>query len=55
MASEQGYAEAQYKLGYMYLNGQGVRQDKVLAKEYFGKACDNKYQKGCDLYKDLNK
>ena len=27
---------------------------KALAKEYFGQACDNKYQKGCDMYKQLN-
>ena len=53
-AAKQGYVLAQYNLGSMYLNGQGVRQDKALAKEYFGQACDNKYQKGCDMYKQLN-
>jgi TPR repeat protein len=30
-AAEQGYAGAQYSLGYMYANGQGVPQDYVLA------------------------
>ena len=27
-ASEQGLAEAQYNLGIMYSNGEGVKQDK---------------------------
>ena len=32
----------------------GVRQNYVVAKEWFGKACDNGYQNGCDAYKELN-
>ena len=27
VAAEQGYADAQFNLGYMYDNGQGVKQD----------------------------
>ena len=54
IAAINGSADAQYKIGYMYLNGQGVRQDKSKATEYFGIACDNKNQKGCDMYKELN-
>ena len=53
-AAEQGLAYAQYNLGNMYYNGQGVRQNYTKAKEYFGLACDNKYQAGCDMYRKLN-
>ena len=38
----------------MYIKGEGVRQDIRMAKEYFGKACDNGFQEGCDLYRKLN-
>ena len=38
----------------MYAKGEGVRQDYKKAKEWFGKACDGGYQKGCDNYKILN-
>ena len=53
-AAEQGIAQAQYSLGIMYYDGKGVRQNYTKAKEYFGLACDNKYQDGCDIYKKLN-
>ena len=46
--------KAQFNLGIMYANGQGVIQDKKRAKEYFRKACDGGDQKGCDNYKILN-
>jgi TPR repeat protein len=46
--------KAQYGLGLLYYFGKGVRQDKEKAKEYFGQACDNGYQKGCDAYRNLN-
>jgi len=38
----------------MYNNGQGVRVNKATAKEWFGKACDNGEQKGCDRYRELS-
>ncbi len=38
----------------MYYNSQGVGQDLYIAKELFGKACDNKNQNGCKGYKILN-
>jgi len=38
----------------MYLNGDGIRQNKSTAKEYFGKVCDLGDQDGCDFYKQLN-
>lgn len=41
-------------IGYMYNEGLGVRQNKSTAKEYFGKACDNGLQQGCEAYKELN-
>lgn len=50
----QGDADAQFNLGLMYAIGVGVRQDYVEAREWFGKACDNGSQRGCDGYRDLN-
>ena len=41
-------------LGILYANGQGARQSYSMAKEYYGKACDLGYQKGCDVFADLN-
>ncbi|WP_105874359.1 tetratricopeptide repeat protein, partial [Haemophilus influenzae] len=54
-AAEQGYANAQAILGFSYLLGQsGVQVNKSLAKEWFGKACDNGNQNGCEYYGKLN-
>lgn len=53
-AANQGFMSAQNNLGVMYANGQGVRQDYKIAKEWFGKACDNGSQQGCDSYRKLN-
>lgn len=36
----QGDPEAQYSLGYMYENGEGVPQDYVKAVEWYSKAAD---------------
>ena len=52
-AAKQGNAQAQLYLGVMYAQGRGVRQDLVLAQEWFGKACQNGYQNGCDNYQRL--
>ena len=41
-------------LGLMYYNGQGVRQNFHLSKEWFGKVCDSGDQSGCDKYHSLN-
>lgn len=38
-------------LGALYYNGQGVRQNFSIAKQYFGKACDLGEQVGCNNYK----
>ena len=53
-AAVQGQVYAQYNLGVMYFNGEGVRQSPSIAKEWFGKACDNGLQEGCEGYKKLN-
>ena len=53
-AAVQGFAEAQYSLGVLYAKGQGVRQDPIAAKEWYGKACDAGHQGGCEAYRELN-
>ncbi|MDD6180996.1 MAG: hypothetical protein PUB01_02840 [Desulfovibrionaceae bacterium] len=53
-AAEQGDAQAQCNLGVMYDKGDGVRQDKSAAKEWFGKACDKDFEPGCKEYARLN-
>ena len=52
--ANQGDATAQYNCGVMYYQGKGVRQNIATAKEWFGKACDNGNQDGCDGYRILN-
>ena len=37
-------------LGFMYDNGEGVRQDDSRALQLFGKACDLKDEDGCKNY-----
>ena len=39
-AAKQGYAPAQYNLGLMYTQGQGVRQDYVEAVKWYRKAAE---------------
>ena len=43
-----------FNVGVLFSNGQGVKQNKNTAKQYYGKACDFGYQKGCDKYRELN-
>ena len=38
--AEQGFAAAQYNLGLMYANGQGVRQDYAEAVRWFRKTAE---------------
>lgn len=52
-AANQNHERAQSMLGVMYRDGAGVRQNYGVAKEWFGKACDNGLQTGCDEYKLL--
>ena len=44
-AAEQGDAEAQANLGFMYANGEGVPQDDVEAVKWYRKAADQGYAK----------
>ena len=53
--AEQGNANAQVLLGFLYILGKGVQRNKALAKEWFGKACDNGDQEGCEYYGKLNR
>jgi TPR repeat protein len=39
-AADQGYADAQYNLGLMYADGQGVTQDDTAAMSWFRRAAD---------------
>ena len=39
-AAEQGVADAQYNLGFMYRNGQGVPQDDKQAVDWYRKAAE---------------
>lgn len=40
MAAEAGSAKAQYRLGFMYLNGQGVQRDEAEAAKWFRKLAE---------------
>ena len=53
-AAEQNDGDAQMILGYSYAGGLGVKQNLATAKKWFGMACDNKIQEGCDTYRELN-
>ena len=41
--ADQGYAEAQYNLGTMYMDGRGVTQDDKQAVAWYRKAADQGY------------
>jgi TPR repeat protein len=41
--AEQGYAPAQYRLGEMFVNGQGIAQDDRKAAEWFNNAAEQNY------------
>ena len=51
---ENGDADSCDYLGDLYKNGWHIKQDRSLAKEFYGKACDLADQIGCDEYKQLN-
>ncbi|WFF38383.1 sel1 repeat family protein [Moraxella nasibovis] len=53
-SANQGNAKAQNNLGAMYYNGYGVRQNYNIAKEWYGKSCENSGRIGCYNYKVLN-
>lgn len=41
-------------VGYIYDEADDICQDRFTAKDYYKKACDLKYQVGCDNYKLLD-
>ena len=51
----QGDAAAQGSLGYLYETGDGVKQNYVMAKEWYKQACTNGLQLGCDKYDEIVK
>jgi TPR repeat protein len=53
-ADKPGLTEAQYRLGLMYLDGRGVRQDRRRAKELIGKAADAGYGPAKDTLASLS-
>ncbi|WP_394954955.1 tetratricopeptide repeat protein [uncultured Helicobacter sp.] len=52
-ACEDANAQGCFMLGTLYLHGYGARQDSVIAKEFYGRACDFGEQTGCENYKKL--
>ena len=49
-----GASRAMHEMGEMYEKGQCVRQDRKVAKEWFGKSCDAGFQNACGNYRRLN-
>ena len=45
LAAEQGYAKAQFNLGIIYANGNGVVQDNVIAQMWYNITCVNEIEK----------
>ncbi|MFQ1007580.1 hypothetical protein B6D12_01425 [Gilliamella apicola] len=50
--AEQGDANAQTVLGFMYYEGDGVEQNKSLAKNYLNQSCDLGFEKACNKLKN---
>lgn len=48
------YKVAYTGLGDIFYQGLGLRQDLKKAWEYYGKACDLKYQEACDKFREVN-
>ena len=53
-ASQQNKNEAQLLLGELYERGLGVKKNDTIAKEWYGKSCDNGNQSGCNSYRRLH-
>jgi len=54
-AAEQGYDEAQYKLGWYYLRGIGVEKDINQSRCWFRKAADQGHQRAISRVKHFIK
>ena len=53
-ADNENQSRSCYNLGLMYDKGQGVKQKRSIAKQYYGKSCDLGVQQGCDNYNRLD-
>jgi hypothetical protein len=54
-AAEQGYALAQYNLGYMYANGQGIPKDEAEAVRWYRKAVEQDDARATEHIRELLK
>ena len=54
-AAEQEQPIGQQMLGSCYLYGNMWQKDRIQAKKWYGLACDNGNQKGCEAYGELNR
>ena len=54
-AAEQGDAEAQYKLGGCYLDGEGVARDKTEALKWWRKAAEQGHEEARSFFEVLKK
>lgn len=54
-AANNKVALAKYNLGVAHARGDGVKQDKDKAVQWFKKACESGVQEGCDSYDSLTK
>jgi len=44
-----GHAWAQYNIGHMYLDGRGVRRDRILAYRYYLMAAERQHERAMNL------
>lgn len=54
LSSDRGETLAHFQLAIMYENGKGIPKNKTIAKELYGKSCDQGYQNGCNKFRELN-
>ena len=54
LAAEQNSAEAQVNLGILYEYNPSEPNHNTEAKKWYGKACANGLQQGCEKYKELS-
>ncbi|GAB1440551.1 hypothetical protein MASR2M36_33360 [Providencia sp.] len=52
IAASKDVANAYYNLGVMHNDGLGVEKNKSKANSWFGRACNNGINAGCDEYKN---
>ena len=53
LAADQGYHAAQFNLGVLYANGDGVPQDLAQAAEWYRKAAEQGYSRAIDALQRL--